>query len=520
MPAPAASRTVSRKGNRAIGRLLAIVATALVLLWPAYINGGPFWFPDTSAYIRSADAAIVTLGGAPSEWSDRLRVGEDGPAASQAEPEDVAAMAGELRPSRPVISGRSIYYGFLLALPMRFAGAWGAIAVQAVLVAAILVVCFGIGVRAGLVRSPLLFGAGFAAIMIFSPLPFYTSMLMPDVYAGLIILCLSLAIVAWSSLTMLERTGLVLASGAMASFHSTNLLLAASLGIGGALLLLPRKAAWHPLMIAGPVIAIAVAASTVFNFAVANVLDARPIPPPFLSARLVADGPGTDYLQSECPSDEGAWALCRHRDRLPVQSDSLLWSKEPEDGVFQLSSDQDQRRMAREDKRFAMAVLAHDPLGVIRISFASVARQFAGFDLENFNFSDERLKGVSAKYPPNILAEIAVTKAMNRSMPTHFTVVSTVILTCASVVLLAWITLRSMTGTRKLPADVVRLAVLLILGVVANGVICGGLSGAKSRYQMRLIWLVPLVVCVVGSRGLSAAPSASGRTDLAERPAS
>ncbi len=501
-------------------RLLLTLATALALLWPAFVNGGPFWFPDTSAYIRSADAAIVTLGGAPSEWSDRLRIGDDGPVATRADSLSVAANVMELRPSRPVLNGRSIYYGFLLAVPMRLAGSWGAIGAQALLVAAIFVACFGIGVRAGLVQSPRLLTAGFVVIAIFSPLPFYTSMLMPDIYAGLTILCLSLAIVAWPRLTNFERVALILTSGAMASFHSTNLLLAASLGVGGAPLFLSRRTAWRPLLIAAPVIAIALAASTVFKFAVSSSLDARPISPPFLSARLVADGPGTNYLKAECPDNESAWALCRHRDRLPVESDALLWSKHAQTGVFQLLSDQDQRRMASEDKRFALAVLAHDPLAVVGISLTSVARQLTGFNLNNFNFSDEWMDGAAAKYPTVILSEIAATKSMSRTMPTQFTVVSTVILTCASLLLIAWITVQCATGRRKLPSKVVRFAVLLILGVIANAVICGGLSGAKSRYQMRLIWLVPLVACVMPLRGSFVTRPASARTDVVENTAS
>ncbi len=47
----------------------ALVAAAMALLWPAFYNHQPFFFPDTTAYVRGADAAVFKLTGIPSAWT-------------------------------------------------------------------------------------------------------------------------------------------------------------------------------------------------------------------------------------------------------------------------------------------------------------------------------------------------------------------------------------------------------------------------------------------------------------------
>ena len=52
------------------GRGLTFVAAAasiLLLCWPALVNGGAFFFPDTGTYMREADTAFHELTGWQSE---------------------------------------------------------------------------------------------------------------------------------------------------------------------------------------------------------------------------------------------------------------------------------------------------------------------------------------------------------------------------------------------------------------------------------------------------------------------
>ncbi len=116
---------LAHKDKRFSRLAILIVATAL-MLWPALVNKGPFWFFDSSSYIRVADAAVVYVTGYQSGWSDRLEV-----ARGQDVADSAAKDAAKVEPTRPVLLGRSIYYGFLIFLPILAFGPWGAIVLQA-----------------------------------------------------------------------------------------------------------------------------------------------------------------------------------------------------------------------------------------------------------------------------------------------------------------------------------------------------------------------------------------------------
>lgn len=468
-------------------RVLLVFATAMALLWPAFVNGGPFWFPDTSTYIRSADAATVVVTGVPSEWSNRLRVGEEGPVATTAG-ENLRHKVGQLKPTRPVLTGRSIYYGFLIYLPQRFIGLGAGIALQALIVAGLLIFCAHILLRIGAVRRPARLFVTLGFLVVASPLPFYTSMLMPDVYSGVMILTLGIAISYWHRLTRGEKVVLLLASGLFASFHTTHLLIAIIMAIVGVALGLTRKLSLRPIFVAVPVMAMAFVASFAFNSAVTASLADRPISPPFLSARLTAAGPGAEYLKADCARDSDAWALCAYRDRLPSYSDAFLWQP---GAVFQHADGPTQRRMAHEDKWFALAVLEFDPLGVVAETVSSAFVQLVSFDLKNFNYASAKAYNEGGKYPESIAANIARTRATQGVMVTAPTLVATIVVTMISLIFLGLWAVRIFRSRFRRASTELQFVALLVVSVFANAAVCGGLSGPHARYQMRLIWLLP-----------------------------
>ena len=47
--------------------------------------------------------------------------------------------------------------------------------------------------------------------------------------------------------------------------------------------------------------------------------------PPFLAMRVIADGPGRNYLRQACPSG-AVWALCQFRNLPNTNSQDMLWS--------------------------------------------------------------------------------------------------------------------------------------------------------------------------------------------------
>src|SRR5690606_27765304 len=137
-----------------------------------------------------------------------------------------------------------------------------------------------------------------------------------------------------------------------------------------------------------------------FSQAVKYQLGQGPMAPPFLSARITASGPGTDYLRQHCSGAPDEFALCAHKERLPLFSDDFLWSEEQKNGLFQLVGSQEQRRISEEDKKFFLTVFASDPVSVISASAQAFMRQLIAFGLNDFNYSEMLKAAAPDKLPP------------------------------------------------------------------------------------------------------------------------
>ena len=110
------------QGKGQFSSLAAVLIVTAILLWPAYVNGEPFYMPDTSSYLRGADAAIHRLTGESSVWTQEyLRRYPSGPGKSE-----VAASAAPV-----VLAGRSIYYGSALYAAQWFGNFWAVAVLQA-----------------------------------------------------------------------------------------------------------------------------------------------------------------------------------------------------------------------------------------------------------------------------------------------------------------------------------------------------------------------------------------------------
>ena len=494
---------------------LIVALAALALVWPALVNGGPFWFPDTSSYIRGADAAVVTITGQSSEWSDRL-VRVD-PTAQASDPEagtgpgNIAAGKGKVAPAKPVITGRSIYFGFVLYAPMIILGSWGAIYVQALLVAGLITVCLSIVAREFRLRRRVLLPTVFSLLAALTPLPYFTSMLMPDVYSGIIVLTLVTAICFWDGMSARERVLLVGASAVIATFHTTHVLIVLATAGAAALLFFHGRNRLRPLLIATPVLLAAFLAGAAFSYGVKSQLGEGPLSPPFLSARITASGPGTEYLRQHCTGAAEDFALCAFRDRLPTDSDTILWSKDPVQGVFQVAGPELQRRLGKEDRAFFLAVLRTDPVGFLGVTGQSVFETLTSFNLRSFNYSQGKGAALAAQVPASVADEIVGSRAFDQRMPTSFAVYAAIATTLASLAAIGWFSWASLGRSDPTQRLLRRYALLVVLAVLANGVACGALSKATARYQMRLIWLLPAAAMVVAAAGISRRPLEVGR---------
>ena len=134
--------------NKRLLRFLALPGLAILLLWPAIVNRGPFFFPDTRTYMRIADAAVNRLTHKTTSWT-AVQSDSTKETSTQllASPQDSSTNRLSLiLPSPTSLSrtrslgtikqtgfmyGRSLYYGLLLYLGAISGNFWLTIFLQA-----------------------------------------------------------------------------------------------------------------------------------------------------------------------------------------------------------------------------------------------------------------------------------------------------------------------------------------------------------------------------------------------------
>jgi hypothetical protein len=477
-----------------VRRSAACVALLLVHLWPGLYNGQPFFFPDTTAYVRGADVGFSRITHHHTIWSRASTPpataadNQAGTGAGTRPPPEAAATKG-------VLAGRSVYYGGLLYLGHITGRFWLATLAQAAaVVLAIALTLQSLGLFSWL-RLTFICLALTAA----TPVAFFSSFLMPDVFAGITILAVANLLVLQRRMPLWEMVTWVGLLGAALLFHASHLLVAlAMLGAGLAGVMVARAPIpWKG--IGGVVVAItfALIGEAAFNFGVARLTGSAPIRPPFLMARMIADGPGHRYLTTHCPGAQ--LVICRFVRQLPMSdADAFLWSTNPANGVFAIADPLTRRRLADEQYRFAWATLAFDPLGQAVAAVRNTAKQIGLVGLSDFNYDAQTRRFLSERVPRFYMEELKATRAWSQTMPTR--VMSGVIRASAVLAALYLLGCALALGKAALRDRMLVLAAALVGGTIVNAAVCGTLSSPADRYQARVIWLLPLAAMLVSQR--------------------
>jgi hypothetical protein len=418
-----------------------ILLAAALLLWPALWNGYPLVFSDTGTYLSQAIHHYVG-------WD------------------------------------RPIFYSlFLFPLHLTIT-TWPVIGVQALLAAHTL----------HLVRRVLLPGASawwllaLVALLAFATsLAWFVAQLMPDLFTPLLVLGLTLLSLAPERLSRRERCWLVLFAGFMIAVHQANLPLA--LGLLAVLLPLRRwLGATVPLgrdgwlrVAAAPVLA-AVALVSV-NLAAFGRASLSPYGNVFLLARVIYDGPGMDVLRRDCP--RAGWRLCAYVDAMPATTDGFLWH---DDGPVVRAGGA--KLVSAEAGAIITAALRAEPGKELRAVLANTVLQLAlfgsgdGLDpwprtvtpwIEHDFPRFERAEYDAAR---QTLGTLAIPGWMQRL---HIATGVAGVVGCGLLVAF---------GRRELARG---FAVAVLLALLGNAAITGGLSLPHDRYQSRIIWLAPLI---------------------------
>jgi hypothetical protein len=440
-----------------------ILLAAVLLSWPALLNRYPLLYPDSISYLHDGAPTAAAI------FLHRLA--------------GFSAMRSEL-------------YS-LGILPFHWNQTlWPVVALNALLTAYVL----WLTIRSVLPRNTTLtFFVITAFLSVFTSVSWFVSLIMPDILGAVLYLGIYLLVFARETLSRADRIALSLIAIWAITAHSTHLMLSFGLCLLFVLLLALH---WRPIAGRGRAVAhaallVALAAAT--QTALHAYLYGHPSldgsRPPYLMARIIADGPGAVYLREHCASAgyptpvpaAPTWAICAYVGRLPDNDDEFLWG---ESGIWATADPTTQRRLLAEEIPLVRATLRAYPRQQFAASFANFTHQLNDFGVNDFDDNEWMRHSIDSvvshsRYPGSLQA--------HDSVPSNaFTILQRWIVIGSAILLgglLPWL-------VRRRRYRLLGLAVVVVPTLIANALLTAVLSSSDSRYQARIVWLVPLVAAL------------------------
>jgi hypothetical protein len=267
----------------------AVLTGMLLLVWPAFYNRYPLLYPDSMSYLE--DGKLVA-------WALFLhRLSAD-------------------------YGGRSFIY-CLGIFPLHWnITPWPLVALNAGLTSYVI----WLVVRSVFPeRAVAHFFALVLALTVLTGLPWFVSLIMPDVLGPVLYLSIYLLLFARESLSRVERPIVMLIAWWAVASHATHLMLAAAfcfLLLIVALLAPSMRKYLRPSIDVAVLIFVAALAHLALHTFLYGEPSLNGKRPPFLMARVIADGPGRLYLEQHCGNLK--LLVCDYLAKIPNDSDEFL----------------------------------------------------------------------------------------------------------------------------------------------------------------------------------------------------
>ena len=427
----------------------AIFFAALFLTWPALLNRYPLLYPDSIGYMQ-----------------------------------DGRSVAAALFLHRSVDAMRSEFYS-LGIFPFHWnLTPWPIVALQALLTAYVL----WLTIRS-IVPNPTasLYLASTALLGLFTTVSWYVSLLMPDILGALVYLAIYLLLFARETLSRTESVLLSLLAIWGITAHATHLMLAAGLCAFLTVLFLLR---WPPIAYRGRAlahIAALVAVAAAAQLSLHAFLYGHPSlsgnHPPYLMARIIADGPGALYLQQHCAGLN--WAICADVGHLPNNDDDFLWDPA---GIWAAADEQTGQRLLAEEMPLVRATLRAYPRQQLTVSFANFTHQFNDFGVNDFDNNTWMQNALAGPLPSTHAQYLRSLQARSAVPSNFFTILQRWVVILSAFVLAALLPYLIRHRRQRL----LGLLAIVVPTLIANAFVTAVLSSSDSRYQARIIWLLPL----------------------------
>jgi hypothetical protein len=468
--------------------IVPILVSAAILTWVGTVNGYPFFYPDTTNYVRATDAAVTRLMGPQfaTVWT-----------LSDTELSTHDAIGFNSVKNGTVLAGRSPYYGALIYLGERAHSFWITEFLQGLILSA---VSFILIVR-GLGITPRAFLITMALLALTSGVSFFVSFLMPDIFAAIAIIAITGILACWDRLSKFELT---LLSGLLifSILSHFSVLLISTITVAACAIIQLAGSLWRgfsikaaPYGLLAASIVTAALGELLFLAVVTSATGFPPIRPPFVTAKLVGSLPGIEYLKAHC--GEISFTVCQYKDRLPLGTDPFLWSSRAELGAFYLADPHTKQQLSKEDLPLGFRVLINNPLGVFAQFASDGAKQLGTFGLSEFQNCEGCEVGLETRIPEKYQSRIEHTLLVKYpDVITWYDWFSKGIVGLSLAYLGAVIIRSFLVNDPKEHGDQKNLRLIYFIaltGVVANGLVCGAFSALHDRYQARVIWLIPFL---------------------------
>jgi hypothetical protein len=323
--------------------------------------------------------------------------------------------------------------------------------------------------------------------------PFTVALLMPDVFAPVVLVALLLLGFARDRLSWGEAAWLGLLATLGIAAHLSHLPLAGAVLVT---VLVLRRRLRPGLRVAAPLLGavLVLLGTNLWGHGRATLSSHGAT---FALARLQDDGPAAAVIRERCP--ESGWYLCAFTDRLPMDSDEFLWSP---DSPVNRGPDGTPRflggaLLSAEAREIVAATIASRPAEVAAAMARNTLRQLGmagiGDTLHGDNLAVTVRERVVAAFPARELA------AYDAALQPRGVLAAAVagwphapgLLAGAIAALLAW-----WRAARSRDARRLGLVVGVLVGVTANAWATGGLSKPHLRYEARILWLMPVVAAL------------------------
>lgn len=432
-------------------RLAAFLFAAVVLSWPAFYNRYPLLYPDSISYL--GDSSNVARALFQHEFTD--------------------------------------YYGFrsliysLGILPLHgHVTPWPIVAFNAVLTSYVLWLL----VRSFFLERRLFYFLAIVLVLsLFTGLGWLVGWIMPDLFGPLLYLTVFVQVFAPETYGRNERVAMAAIAWWGIVSHATHLMLALGLLPLLVMVLLLQRSNWRDSLRSvrplAAILIIAAAAQVALNIYLDQGVSLNGNHPPYLLARVIADGPGRWYLQKRCPTSP--LASCVELKNTSDDAEEFLWGEQG----WVNASPEEQKDLRREELTVVLGALREYPREELRLVAAHFWEQLMSYGVYSYDANawiresiDGSLRGQAGEYLSSRQAQGKLNEEFFSSVQDYAVVLSLIVIGL-------WCVLGRGMWSRRMQG----LSVVVVYVLLVNAAITGNISNVEDRYQARVIWLLPLL---------------------------